>query len=426
MLARAALRIASGRAATVTRSTPTDIRLAPTIRTYAKDDKPHRAPPKPPVHAKEPLASIGERTSTGPISNRTWSPDKPISFASSTSSPPPPALEADLIPGAPDYVTRAQEAAAEPPTISQSQSSQPVTIPVSSTPRKSLKLNPDVQAADPDRLQPEVNEALRATRDNAATPESGHSQSASPLPDLRQGIPSTFEQEYSDRSSSFKTQDSLPPSLDITEDPAAPGGGRKGTDELPKEAYVSSIDRRRNTMARALTIAFFAFSLTGALYMGQNWESKAEEALYPEAPNGWSPTAVYNRIRVRLSRTLGYYTEPAFPKLLPEVDPNMRPPYTLVLSLEDLLISSKWSRTKGWEVAKRPGVDYFLRYLSQYYELVIFTSVQMMNADPIIRKLDPYRIVMWPLFREATRYMNGEHVKVMNVTSALDRHTLTY
>lgn len=232
------------------------------------------------------------------------------------------------------------------------------------------------------------------------------------LPDLRQGIPSTFVQEFSDRSSSFKDQDSTPPSLDITGDPAVASGGGRGSDELPKEKYVSSIDRRRNTIARAVTIAFFAFALTGTLFMGQNWDNKAEEALYPEAPNGWSATAVYNRIKVRLSRTLGYYTEPAFPKLLPEVDPNMRPPYTLVLSLEDLLVSSKWDRVKGWQVAKRPGVDYFLRYLSQYYELVIFTSVQMMNADPIIRKLDPYRIVMWPLFREATRYMNGEHVKV--------------
>ena len=63
-------------------------------------------------------------------------------------------------------------------------------------------------------------------------------------------------------------------------------------------------------------------------------------------------------------------------------------------------------------MAKRPGVDYFLRYLSQYYELVIWTSNQSMIAQPIIQKLDPYRVVMWPLFREATRYQNGEYVKV--------------
>ena len=84
---------------------------------------------------------------------------------------------------------------------------------------------------------------------------------------------------------------------------------------------------------------------------------------------------------------------------------------TLVLSLEDLLVHSEWSTKHGWRTAKRPGVDYFLRYLSQYYELVIFTTVRSTDADPIIRKLDPFRIVMWPLYREATRYENGEYVK---------------
>jgi import inner membrane translocase subunit TIM50 len=34
-----------------------------------------------------------------------------------------------------------------------------------------------------------------------------------------------------------------------------------------------------------------------------------------------------------------------------------------------------------------------------------------MDADPIIRKLDPFRLVLWPLFREATRFENGEYIK---------------
>ena len=31
-------------------------------------------------------------------------------------------------------------------------------------------------------------------------------------------------------------------------------------------------------------------------------------------------------------------------------------------------------RQHGWRTAKRPGVDYFLAYVSQFYEVVIFTS----------------------------------------------------
>jgi import inner membrane translocase subunit TIM50 len=80
--------------------------------------------------------------------------------------------------------------------------------------------------------------------------------------------------------------------------------------------------------------------------------------------------------------------------------------------LEDLLLHSEWSTKHGYRLAKRPGLDYFLRYLSSQYELVIFTSVKSMDADPIIRKLDPFRLVMWPLFREATRFEKGEYIKV--------------
>jgi len=114
-----------------------------------------------------------------------------------------------------------------------------------------------------------------------------------------------------------------------------------------------------------------------------------------------------------MTNRMGYYTEPVFPKLLPDIDPHMRPPsgMTLVLSLEDLMVFSEWTREQGWRTAKRPGLDYFLRYLSQYYELVVFTTLPMYTADPIIQKLDPFRIITWPLFREATRYDKGDHVK---------------
>ena len=67
---------------------------------------------------------------------------------------------------------------------------------------------------------------------------------------------------------------------------------------------------------------------------------------------------------------------------------------------------------KGWRIAKRPGVDYFLRYLSAYYEIVLFTSQPSAVVDQVIRKLDPYSMIRWPLFREATLYKDGGYVKV--------------
>jgi len=56
-------------------------------------------------------------------------------------------------------------------------------------------------------------------------------------------------------------------------------------------------------------------------------------------------------------------------------------------------------------------VDYFLAYLSQFYEIVIFTSQSWMNAGPVLEKLDPYNYAMYKLYGESTRLENGKKVK---------------
>lgn len=228
-----------------------------------------------------------------------------------------------------------------------------------------------------------------------------------PLPDLTQGIPSTLDSEI---ASSSRHAD--PKSLNITEAPSQPGG--QGGGDLPKSAYISSSERRRTNIARNVLLSVFLGAAVGAVYLGRNWENEEEELKHLEAPSGWGVRLMWNRAFARWKSTLDYYNEPAFPKLLPDVDPAWERPYTLVLSLEDLLVHAEWSRQHGWRTAKRPGVDYFLRYLSQYYELVVFTSVPSMLGGPIIQKLDPYKVIMWPLFREATRYSvkSGKYVKV--------------
>jgi import inner membrane translocase subunit TIM50 len=49
-------------------------------------------------------------------------------------------------------------------------------------------------------------------------------------------------------------------------------------------------------------------------------------------------------------------------------------------------------------------VDYFLAYLSQFYEVVVWTTQHNYTAQPILDKLDPYRFfIAYQLFRESTR-----------------------
>jgi len=376
MLARAAVRSLR------LHNTPTPVRLAlahKPLRYYAKNNKPRRANDYKtpfPTSATSTYGSAAQR-SQGPVaaavgaasaaspSNANTEPSYPSSGPNSTSTQFPQSNSH------PDYSTLQDE-------FQTSSSSATDTTPQFTSP----------SAIDPTGVQKQEQEQL------------------GPLPDLTQGIPSTLDSELGATSSAAHSD---PASLNITEDPSK--GGRGG-DNLPRSAYISSMDRRRNRLANWLYAGFFGLSIVGTIYLGRNWETPEEESNHPDAPSGWGFGLFYNRASARIGDMLDYYNEPAFPKLLPKSDPTIDPPYTLVLSLEDLLVHSEWSREHGWRMAKRPGVDYFLRYLSQYYELAIFTSVPFMIGDPIIRKLDPYRIIRWPLFREATRYKNGEYIKV--------------
>jgi len=235
-------------------------------------------------------------------------------------------------------------------------------------------------------------------------PPTTEPKSSKPLPDLRHGIPSTLEYEMAGSSPLA--------AVDLTEADGQEGGGR-GKGELPASAYISSSDKKRARAANIMYATFGGVSILGLIYLGRNWENEEEEKKHAaDAPSGWALGLMWNRARARLGDQLSYYNEPAFPKLLPDEDPMFSRPYTLVLSMEDLLLHSEWTREHGWRMAKRPGVDYFLRYLSQYYELCLFTTQPWAMAEPIVRKFDPYRIIAWPLYREATYYEKGEYIKV--------------
>jgi len=336
-----------------------------------------------------PTASISQRIrfyANKPGRDNTWKRSNSIKFNESKKSQPAPVNPSEQ----PEF-----DAAANP-----ERNTAPTEAPGPGSPNSGKT----ARARDLSQEQEEFSGPKSPSENTEPTTESPQ-QPQKPLPDLRQGIPSTFGAEFGGAEAKSQHDPN-----NITDDPAREAGSGREGGELPKSAYETSTDRRRNRVANWSYLALGLLGTVSAAFMCRNWETEEEEKQHPDAPSGWTPSLMYKRAHARLTGQLGYYTEPTFTKLLPEVE--MMPPMTLVLSLEDLLVHSEWSTKHGWRTAKRPGVDYFLRYLSQYYELVIFTSAKSMDADPIIRKLDPYRIVMWPLFREATRYEKGEYVKV--------------
>lgn len=133
----------------------------------------------------------------------------------------------------------------------------------------------------------------------------------------------------------------------------------------------------------------------------------------------------YEKIYKRLRRELNYYTkliqEPSRPKLLPDPlkYPYIQPPYTLVIEVKNVLLNPDWTYETGWRFMKRPYVDQFLEAVAPpQFEIVVYTAEQGINLFSILEALDPNGYIMYKLFRDATRFTDGHHVKDL---SALNR-----
>ncbi|XP_054566949.1 mitochondrial import inner membrane translocase subunit TIM50 isoform X2 [Eptesicus fuscus] len=130
----------------------------------------------------------------------------------------------------------------------------------------------------------------------------------------------------------------------------------------------------------------------------------------------------------QLRRTYKYFKdyrqmiiEPTSPCLLPDPlrEPYYQPPYTLVLELTGVLLHPEWSLATGWRFKKRPGIETLFQQLAPLYEIVIFTSETGMTAFPLIDSVDPHGFISYRLFRDATRYMDGHHVKGTSKSTCL-------
>ncbi|KAH8103481.1 HAD-like protein [Cristinia sonorae] len=199
------------------------------------------------------------------------------------------------------------------------------------------------------------------------------------------------------------------PSLDISpaveEEPKQRTGARSSKDSL------SSIERKRRFMGRVSLAALLLGAAVQTWYMGREWDE--DELKDKRLKSEIIEASRWGRTTHRFKNLFGTFTEPLWEELLPPPLPaGHQKPYTLLVSIDDLLVTSTWDRQHGWRTAKRPGVDYFLGYLSQFFEVVVFTTQYHYTAMPIIEKLDPYQFfIAYKLFRDATRSVNGTPVK---------------
>jgi len=120
----------------------------------------------------------------------------------------------------------------------------------------------------------------------------------------------------------------------------------------------------------------------------------------------------------------------------------------LVLDLDETLVHSSFRPTSQADyiipveiegtihnvyVAKRPGVDEFLRVLAEHYEIVVYTASLSKYADPLLDQLDVHRVIRHRLFREHCVRHEGSYVKDLSTlnrdlsqTIIIDNSAMSY
>nr|CAG8523330.1 5204_t:CDS:2 [Entrophospora candida] len=104
---------------------------------------------------------------------------------------------------------------------------------------------------------------------------------------------------------------------------------------------------------------------------------------------------------------------------------------TLILDLDETLIhsTSRGSRSDThmievmvdnhaclYYVYKRPYVDYFLKKVSEWYKVVIFTASMPEYADPVIDWLDPNKdLISDRYFRQSCLNHHGAYIKDLTI-----------
>lgn len=139
--------------------------------------------------------------------------------------------------------------------------------------------------------------------------------------------------------------------LDMTEIPASAEerereafGGRTGARSTAGKRPMSSIEKKRRTLGRAFGGFLVLGVAASAWHAGREWDSEKEkERLAKLVTDEDGLNGRYQRAKARAVDTMDYFNKPAWDPLLPDLlPPPHQKPYTLVLSLDDLLVHSVW------------------------------------------------------------------------------------
>ena len=97
------------------------------------------------------------------------------------------------------------------------------------------------------------------------------------------------------------------------------------------------------------------------------------------------------------------------PPFLPKLDTNLYK-YTLVLDLDETLVHYVEEENSAY-VQVRPYADYFLKELSQHFEIVLFTAAEEDYTGIVLNELNKNKYITHILCRKYTEFKNGCYIK---------------
>ncbi|XP_011870350.1 PREDICTED: mitochondrial import inner membrane translocase subunit TIM50-C-like [Vollenhovia emeryi] len=228
-----------------------------------------------------------------------------------------------------------------------------------------------------------------------------------------------YSTETTDRPKITSNLTNIQSSISDTESLGQETAAQKKQNEQQKEDEEKAKERERSKrMMNYGFVAFGVFMGIGSTYLVYELGRPNYDDHGNAIEDEFSHLPFFEQVYKRVKRELNYYTrlvqEPSREKLLPDPlkHPYIQPPYTLVLEMTDLLVHPDWTYQTGWRFKKRPGVDQFLEAVAPpQFEIVIYTAEQGLTVFPILDALDPNGYIMYRLVRDATRFVDGHHVK---------------
>ena len=102
---------------------------------------------------------------------------------------------------------------------------------------------------------------------------------------------------------------------------------------------------------------------------------------------------------------------------------NKKYKYTLVLDLDETLVHYLSDNESAY-IQIRPGAEEFLKELSEFYEIIIFTAAIKDYADRVIDAIDPDEVISDRLYRQHTINLGNANIKDLNKLGRNLKHVI--